>query len=250
DYDYVHVHGTCMVAQTDKFSQMFKGIEGLLGLTSKVHVQSVNSELGKAPRDKIFDLARLGNRIWSAQKQVRRQKRDREKAKRKGKGKKGKENGDGGAKDGDIEDAEEIALEDLFTPYLVIGASSKIRSFSFVNEEPVFRVPSPPQSTKKEKTTPEATRHFSVDIPGHHTDACTLSSDGQLLASASHGSLKVWNLKTTSCIRTLDCGDALCSTFLPDDRHIAVGTKGGETQLYDIASSALIDTIKAHGGAL
>jgi U3 small nucleolar RNA-associated protein 12 len=31
---------------------------------------------------------------------------------------------------------------------------------------------------------------------------------------------------------------------------IAVGTKAGEIQLYDIASSTLIETIKAHEGAL
>ena len=96
--------------------------------------------------------------------------------------------------------------------------------------------------------------------------ALSLSSDDLLLASASNGSLKIWNMKTTACIRTMDCGYAICSTFLPGDRHvrliclfthgvfssthlhsqIAIGTKSGEILIYDLASSSLIDTIKAH----
>lgn len=34
------------------------------------------------------------------------------------------------------------------------------------------------------------------------------------------GSLKIWNMKTTACIRTLECGYAICSTFLPGDRQV------------------------------
>jgi len=69
-------------------------------------------------------------------KQVRRQKRDEEKGKGEGKSKEGKENGDGGAMDEGIEDAEkEIALEGLLAAYLVMRASGRIRSFSFFNEE-------------------------------------------------------------------------------------------------------------------
>jgi U3 small nucleolar RNA-associated protein 12 len=48
----------------------------------------------------------------------------------------------------------------------------------------------------------------------------------------------------------MDCGHAVCSTFLPGDRHVAVGTKNGEILLYDLASSTLIETIKAHNGTV
>ena len=44
----------------------------------------------------------------------------------------------------------------------------------------------------------------------------------------------------------MDCGYAICSTFLPGDRQVAVGTKTGETLVYDIASSSLLETVKAH----
>lgn len=48
----------------------------------------------------------------------------------------------------------------------------------------------------------------------------------------------------------MDCGYAICSTFLPGDRQVAVGTKNGEILIYDIASSTLIETVKAHDGAV
>ncbi len=57
-------------------------------------------------------------------------------------------------------------------------------------------------------------------------------------------------MKTTACIRTMDCGYAICSTFLPGDRQIAVGTKTGEILIYDIASSSLVDTVQAHSGTV
>jgi U3 small nucleolar RNA-associated protein 12 len=75
-------------------------------------------------------------------------------------------------------------------------------------------------------------------------------------------------MKTTACIRTMECGYAICSTFLPGDRHVrilpsfswpenlnflfqvAVGTKSGEILIYDIASSTLIETVKAHSSTV
>jgi U3 small nucleolar RNA-associated protein 12 len=53
-------------------------------------------------------------------------------------------------------------------------------------------------------------------------------------------------MKTLACIRTMECGYAICSTFLPGDRQVAVGTKAGEILVYDIASSSLIETVQAH----
>ena len=40
-----------------------------------------------------------------------------------------------------------------------------------------------------------------------------------LLTNSHIGTLKIWNLKTTACIRTIDCGHAICSLFLPGDRQ-------------------------------
>ena len=69
-----------------------------------------------------------------------------------------------------------------------------------------------------------------------------------MLASASNGNLKIWNIRTQTCIRTLECGYALCTAFLPGDRIILLGNRNGELELYDVASSSSIDTLSAHEG--
>uniref|UniRef100_A0A0W0FCF7 Small-subunit processome Utp12 domain-containing protein n=1 Tax=Moniliophthora roreri TaxID=221103 RepID=A0A0W0FCF7_MONRR len=164
--------------------------------------------------------------------------------------------------DEDIVEDEEISLVDLFTPHTIVRATGKIRSFDFGpgnvtksriqfftalsnNAIEVYSIPLP---TKSKEPLPEPSRVYSVELPGHRADVRTLSlsSDDQLLASASSGSLKIWNMKTTACIRTMECGSAICSTFLPGDRHVAIGMKSGEIAIYDVASSTLIESIQAH----
>lgn len=49
-----------------------------------------------------------------------------------------------------------------------------------------------------------------------------MSSDDQVIASAANGTLKIWNSRTTACLRTLEGGYAICSTFLPGDRHVSL----------------------------
>jgi hypothetical protein len=51
----------------------------------------------------------------------------------------------------------------------------------------VYTIPQPSKSTD----VPEAAKIYTVDIPGHRTDVRTLSlsSDDQILASASNGGL-------------------------------------------------------------
>ena len=145
----------------------------------------------------------------------------------------------------------------------------------------VYNIP-PPSKNKEEP--PEAVRSFSVDLPGHRTDIRTLSlsADDQILASASSGrhlsrpfhclsnthritenlehedycmysnhGLRICNLQhiltrgsprqsLTFCIST-------CRKLL---FQIAIGTKSGEILIYDISSSSLIETIKAHSSTV
>ncbi|KAI6047282.1 WD-repeat-containing protein [Pisolithus marmoratus] len=163
---------------------------------------------------------------------------------------------------------DEVALPDLFAPLLVLRASGKLRSFDFGTKDAgkgkssvqifvalasnaleVYDIPTPIAS--KDETL-EATRAYVLDLPGHRSNVRTLclSSDDQTLLSGSNGSLKVWNMKTTACIRTMDCGYAICSCFLPGDLHVAIGTKSGEIVIYDLASSTLVDSIKAHSATV
>jgi len=69
-----------------------------------------------------------------------------------------------------------------------------------------------------------------------------------MLLSAGQGGAKVWNVRTGSVIRSWDCGFALCSAFVPGDKIVALGTKEGKLELYDLPSSSLVDTIDAHEG--
>ncbi|KAI0254369.1 WD-repeat-containing protein [Lactifluus subvellereus] len=163
-------------------------------------------------------------------------------------------------------DVEKVELADSFTPYLVVRATGKIKSFAlpegalpkgatqlfFALSNNAIEVYSIPQYTKSKESLPEAARLYSLDLPGHRTDVRTLSlsSDDTLLASASNGSLKIWNARTTSCIRTLECGHSVCGTFLPGDQYVVIGTKSGDMQIFDLSSSALVETIKAHTATL
>ncbi|KAF8631619.1 hypothetical protein AX15_002361 [Amanita polypyramis BW_CC] len=209
--------------------------------------------------ERSIEIFRIRTEAEARKKQTRRKKRAKEKRER-----------EGLATD-EINDKEaleeKITLVDLFSPHVVVRGSGKIRSFSFDASESsaksgtqvllalsnnALEVYNIPQPVKSKEEPPEASRVYSVNIPGHRTDVRTLclSSDDQLLASASNGQLKVWNLKSLACIRTMECGHAICSVFLPGDRHIAVGTKSGEILVYDIASSSLMESIKAHTGAV
>lgn len=218
--------------------------------------------------DRSIEVFRIRTEDEARKKQARRRKRAKEKEE---KSKPKEKDLVDKAGDEDI-GVDEIGLVDLFTPYLVIRASGKVRSFDFSTKDAtghkarvqvscllgqggirshniqillalasnaleVYDIPSPPKSKDQ---VPEASRIYSLDIPGHRTDVRTLclSSDDQILASASNGghvgkpisvplmffvgTLKLWNVKTTACIRTMDCGYAVCSTFLPGDRHVRI----------------------------
>ncbi|KAL9604791.1 MAG: hypothetical protein Q9219_000239 [cf. Caloplaca sp. 3 TL-2023] len=161
------------------------------------------------------------------------------------------------------------AVTDVIVPHVIVRTGGKVRSVGWGrggsskslhlltananNELELYNIETKHSETKPDsKNPPEYDRTFSVDLPGHRTDirSVSLSSDDRMLASSSNGSLKIWNVRTQNCIRTLDCGYALCSSFLPGDKIVVVGNRSGELELFDIASSTLIDTIKAHDGPI
>ncbi|SCV71583.1 BQ2448_3171 [Microbotryum intermedium] len=219
--------------------------------------------------EKTIDVFRLRTEEELRKKLARRRRREREKTSKRGKGKEKQLDDDAGDDDRDdrvVENAEgEIEWRDRLAIWSVIRAGGKVRSFAFApetaktkgdvqilaalsnNSLEVYNLPKPASS---KAPAVEPVKMYSLDIPGHRSDVRTLcvSSDDALIASASQGSLKIWNLKTTKCIRTLECGYAICSTFLPGDRHVVIGTKAGEVLLYDLGSSTLLETFSAHTG--
>ncbi|KAG8527033.1 uncharacterized protein KY384_008462 [Bacidia gigantensis] len=182
------------------------------------------------------------------------------------------ENAHVGDQNDKIESIDEIAqaeVQDVIVPYVIVRTGGKVRSVCWANQKShkhlqfltaeinnqleVWTIPitSPEKSTKSSEA-PNYDRTLAIDIPGHRTDvrALATSSDDRMLASASNGALKVWNLRTNNCIRTLDCGYALCTAFLPGDKIVVVGNRDGELEMFDIASSSLLDTVKAHDGPI
>ncbi|KAF2118310.1 F-box/WD repeat-containing protein pof1 [Lophiotrema nucula] len=177
---------------------------------------------------------------------------------------------------GDFQALEEVAEEkinvadaeigEVIVPYVTVRTAGKVRSASWMqikgskklqllvgtsnNLIDVYEIPQKGKS--KTEDAPEYTRTVSVELAGHRNDirALALSSDDRMLASASSGGLKIWNVRTQNCLRTLECGYALCCAFLPGDKIVVVGTKDGDIELFDIATSSLLDKIDAHEGAI
>ncbi|KAF2459877.1 WD repeat-containing protein-like protein [Lineolata rhizophorae] len=192
---------------------------------------------------------------------ARKRKRRREKA---------AASGDVEMEDGDnVDGIASAQIGDVFVPYVVVRTGGKVRSMEWApgskhksiqllvamtnNLLDVYDVPTKSsRKSSKGEEPPEYSRTYSVDLPGHRTDvrSLALSSDDRMLASASSGALKIWNVRTQTCLRTLECGYALCCSFLPGDKIVVVGTKGGELELFDIASSSLIESAQAHDGAI
>lgn len=187
-----------------------------------------------------------------------------------------------------VDDLSSAVIEDIFVSYVIVRTGGKVRGIDWAlkpgksnsvqllvslsnNSLELYDIPIPSSSKEKKKVpeVPDYKKLHSVELPGHRSDvrALALSSDDRMLASASSDSLKVWNVKTSTCIRTFDSGYSLCCSFLPGDKivssvlspmyafslpvlQLVVGTKTGEIELFDVASSLMFESIKAHDGAI
>lgn len=178
-----------------------------LPLSSKHRISQIvfhpsRAYLAVQSHDKSVEIFRIRTEEEVRKKQARRKKRAKEKEQTKSKGEGPNNNG----VDEDEDAEQQVSIPDLFTPYLVVRTSGKIRSFDFAEESSsaaakgitqiflalannsleVYNIPQP---TKSKEEVPEATRILSLDIPGHRADVRTLclSSDDVLLASAANG---------------------------------------------------------------
>ncbi|KAK5070797.1 beta transducin [Lithohypha guttulata] len=159
-------------------------------------------------------------------------------------------------------DLSQVNITEVFVPYVILRTGGRVRSMDWAggksskslsillattnNQLELYDVDA--KERKSKDRTIDYNRSLSIDQAGHRSDirCLALSSDDRMLASASSNTLKVWNAKTHSCLRTLDCGYALCTTFLPGNKIVVVGTREGNLEIFDIAASSLIDTIPAH----
>lgn len=163
-------------------------------------------------------------------------------------------------------DLANVTITEVFVSHVILRTGGRVRSMDWAggksskslsllvatnnNQLELYEVVAKEKKSKDRNV--DYNRSLSVDMPGHRSDirCLALSEDDRMLASASQGALKIWNTKTQSCLRTLDCGYALCITFLPGNKIVVLGTREGTLELFDIASSTLIDTIPAHEAAI
>lgn len=149
----------------------------------------------------------------------------------------------------------------LIQPFTVLRSAFKVKnaSWAFTNSSKLEILVSSANNTLEyyavgytNKEVSPATKSYTVELQGHRTDVRSLdiSDNNKLLATASNGLLKVWNTSTTNCLRTFECGYALAVKFLPGGTLVVVGTKAGEIELYDLATSTLLETVDAHEGAI
>lgn len=103
-----------------------------------------------------------------------------------------------------------------------------------------------------DKPIDEIRKLVTLDFPGHRNDvrSLSLSPNESTILSTSDGALKLWNIPTQKCIRTMRFTDyGLCTQFLGADGMIgAVGTKTGKIQIYELGSGFLIAEEKGHEG--
>ena len=122
------------------------------------------------------------------------------------------------------------------------------------NAAEVYSVPPPPRSRAEKEEQLEPRLAYALELPGHRSDvrALALSSDDMLLASVcGSAQLKIWNVRTGRCIRTLPISAyALCVTWLPGDRYVLVGCKDGSLHTYDVPAGMLVETLSAHEGPI
>ncbi|GFU34257.1 WD repeat-containing protein 3 [Nephila pilipes] len=92
----------------------------------------------------------------------------------------------------------------------------------------------------------------SISIPGHRSFVRTLncSTDSYSILSACDEFTKIWRSvkEEQKCATTLPCKAALCSVFVPGDKHCIIGTKNGELNIFDIDKQDLLNSIDGHDG--
>ncbi|CAO3649121.1 unnamed protein product [Cunninghamella echinulata] len=207
--------------------------------------------VGVQASDKSVEIYRIRSHEEIRKKMQRRKKRAKEKGK-------------------SVDDVnDEIKVDDEFNSHMIVRTPAKVTSFDFAPVKDIEKAGqiqilvslsnnlievynTPYRIDKNAEESEESTKLYSLDLQGHRSDirTLTLSSENDILASTSHNLLKLWNVKTRVCIRSIDCGYALCSSFLPGDRHVLIGTKTGELELYDIGSAVMTHSIKAHDGPI
>jgi U3 small nucleolar RNA-associated protein 12 len=174
--------------------------------------------------------------------------------KSKSKEKRKKEKQEKKKEDEDSEEEEEDQRATIeFTRLGEVRAKEKIRSFDFHPTETGknFRiVVGTLRNTVEEYQfdSKQQKEKSMIERFGHGTPIRSLSiaSDDLSVASVSNGQCKIWSVEHGTCVRSIECGNGFCCLYLPGNNHVAIGTKTGEIEIYEISSMNLIEKVSAH----
>jgi len=143
--------------------------------------------------------------------------------------------------------AAEAVPSDEYSPKQILRTDVKIVSFDFIHEKRgkeivVTLANNTIELFRRKRQALE--KLSSINIPGHRSDvrSVAFSSRDEMLFSASSSEAKIWNVHSSSCIRTMEIDYPLTGLFAPGDKHVVVGTKSGHVELYDLHSATCVES--------
>ena len=183
--------------------------------------------------------------------------------------------------DKQVEDEEDRKAGDEFQLIGIVRTSQKIRSADISMSSPTVAtlllglqsnalevhsivLKSAESGATSDSSRVDIERVNSLNREGHRTGvrSVSLASDDSVLLSTGGDTVKLWNVRSGQCLRTLARPDTasgsgkskdshpLNAVFLPGDHHALVGTKAGQLEVHSIASGECIQNEVAHEGAI
>lgn len=159
---------------------------------------------------------------------------------------------------------ENSKIQMLICPFTIIFTESKINNICLLNSNSKevnlvvnnsnntlnYWTIHLPENVKKHNNINDkiSVLKYSVDRPGHRSDirSVDINDDDTLLYTGSNNQIKIWNLKTLNCIRSIErIGNVLCGKFLPGGSLLVVGLKNGDLKLIDLSTSEVIHHIES-----
>lgn len=152
----------------------------------------------------------------------------------------------------DLEAAKAVQCSDVFEDLPPLRTSQRQRSFCFSPNGDRVTVGLSDNSISVFDLSSSSKPLHELADGGHRSGvrAVAFSRDDSMIASASREHVKVWNVVSRRCIRTMRSGYGLCILFVPGDQHLIVGTKDGFLELYSLASAEMLQRLQAHQGSV
>ena len=143
----------------------------------------------------------------------------------------------------------EPSVSDHFKSLAIVRAKAKIRSFDFSKDKIQVSVGNSLETYHIIEEEKRGELDSSMQI-AHSSDIkdIALNSSEDIVLSVSKNSVKLWNCRSGTLIRSFECGPAVCCAFVDD--QVVVGTRNGQIELYDVASGFLLESLEAHSGTV